>query len=40
MFKRIALFIITNLAIILVLSIVLSLLCVDRMLDSRGLLSI
>lgn len=36
MFKRVALFIITNLAIILVLSIVLSLLGVDRMLDEQG----
>ncbi len=36
MFKRIALFLITNLAIILVLSIVLSLLGVDRILDEQG----
>lgn len=36
MFKRIALFIITNLAIIFVLSIVLSLLGVDRILDEQG----
>jgi heat shock protein HtpX len=36
MFKRIALFIITNLAIIFVMSIVLSLLGVDRILDEQG----
>ncbi len=36
MFKRIMLFIITNLAIILVLSVVLSLLGVDRILDEQG----
>lgn len=36
MFKRIALFIVTNLAIIFVLSIVLNLLGVDRILDTQG----
>ena len=36
MFKRIALFLITNLAIILVLSVVLNLLGVDRILDEQG----
>jgi len=36
MFKRVALFLITNLAIIFVLSIVLSLLGVDRILDEQG----
>ena len=36
MFKRIALFIATNLAVILVLSIVLRLLGVDRILDESG----
>lgn len=36
MFKRIGLFIITNLAIIIVLSIVLNLLGVDRILDEQG----
>lgn len=37
MFKRIALFIITNLAIIFVLSVVLSLLGIDRILDEQGI---
>ncbi|MCU0577900.1 MAG: zinc metalloprotease HtpX, partial [Desulfobacterota bacterium] len=36
MFKRIMLFVITNLAIVFVLSIVLSLLGVGRILDARG----
>lgn len=36
MFKRVGLFIITNLAIVLVLSVVLSLLGVDRLLDESG----
>jgi heat shock protein HtpX len=36
MFKRIGLFVITNLAIVLVLSVVLSLLGVDRLLDESG----
>ena len=36
MFKRIALFLATNLAVILVLSIVLRLLGVDNILDERG----
>ncbi len=37
MFKRIVLFIITNLAIIFVLSVVLSLLGIDRILDEQGI---
>ncbi|MHB8709567.1 MAG: protease HtpX [Desulfuromonadales bacterium] len=37
MFKRIALFVITNLAIIFILSIVLSLLGVDQILDQQGI---
>jgi heat shock protein HtpX len=36
MFKRIALFLVTNLAVILVLSIVLRLLGVDQILDESG----
>ncbi|MBA4416560.1 MAG: protease HtpX [Syntrophus sp. (in: bacteria)] len=36
MFKRIALFVVTNLAIVFILSIVLSLLGVDRMLEAHG----
>ncbi|MBM4272003.1 MAG: protease HtpX [Deltaproteobacteria bacterium] len=37
MFKRVMLFVITNIAVILVLSIVLSLLGVDRILDEQGM---
>ena len=36
MFKRVALFVATNLAVVLVLSIVLRLLGVDQMLDESG----